>query len=179
MASDPSSTELEMTASPTNQVDGPERLSADLNYDPKPHASKAVSCEAIDETDEADAPGENENQQTDGDKETAEGNKLFNIFTKDSYQRLLDRELEHKLKEAQKKNSDNEGRLVDGEIVFDDLDNDSEKSSHDPKLADGQPLPEKLGRFPKELEGTPLEEIDANIEEKVGNDTNLYALLCM
>ena len=94
--------------------------------------------------------------------------KRFNEFNKESYERILEKELERKRKTEVKRDGDEEGRLVDGEIVFDDVEDESEKITADPKLADGQPLPEKLGRFPKELDGVPLEEIDPHIEEKVG-----------
>lgn len=91
----------------------------------------------------------------------------FREFTKESYDRLLEKELERKLKVNVQKEGDSEGRLVDGEIVFDDVEEASAKSIKDPKLADGQPLPEKLGRFPKELDGVPIEELDPAIEDKV------------
>lgn len=94
-------------------------------------------------------------------------NKTFRPFTKKSYEKLLRKEQEHKT--AKKKNTDSdEGRLVDGEIVFDNDEDDTPKMTRDPKLVDGQTLPEKLGRFPKELEGIPLEEIDPYITHKVG-----------
>ena len=54
---------------------------------------------------------------------------------------------------------------MDGEIVFDE--DTSAKMDRDPKLADGMSLPEKMGRFPRELLGIPLEEIDPYIKDKV------------
>ena len=88
----------------------------------------------------------------------------FRVFTKESYIRLLEKERERKIREERKE--EEEGRLVDGEIVFDESTED--KQDRDPKLADGMTLPEKLGRFPKELIGAPLEEIDPFIKDKVG-----------
>jgi len=90
----------------------------------------------------------------------------FRPFTKQSFYRLCQREQQEKLKASNKRDVE-EGRLVDGEIVFDDLDDDADKITRDPKLAEGQALPEKLGHFPKELEGVPIEEIDPHIKDKV------------
>lgn len=87
----------------------------------------------------------------------------FRIFDKDSYRRLVEKEKERKLKEDDKE--EEEGRLVDGEIVFDE--EPGNKQDRDPKLADGMALPENMGRFPKELVGIPLEEIDPYIKDKV------------
>lgn len=93
-------------------------------------------------------------------------NKTFRPFTKKSYERLLLEERERECREKKKSDGD-EGRLVDGEIVFDNTDEDKPVMTRDPKLVDGQTLPEKLGRFPKELEGIPLDEIDPYITHKV------------
>lgn len=87
----------------------------------------------------------------------------FRVFTRESFRRLEKRAHERKVKEEN--NEEDEGRLVDGEIVFDE--DSTTKMDKDPKLADGQPLPEKMGRFPKELIGVPLEEIDPYIKVKV------------
>lgn len=87
----------------------------------------------------------------------------FRIFDRASYRRLIEREKAQKLKEET--NEEEEGRLVDGEIVFDE--DTSAQQDRDPKLADGMSLPEKLGRFPRELLGMPLEEIDPFIKDKV------------
>lgn len=87
----------------------------------------------------------------------------FRLFDQNSYRRLVEREKAQKLKEQS--NEEEEGRLVDGEIVFDEDTNS--KIDKDPKLADGMSLPEKLGRFPREYLGMPLEEIDPYIKEKV------------
>lgn len=101
--------------------------------------------------------------------------RIFHEFTQESYARLVAKEIERKRKQERKGDEDNEGRLVDGEIVFDyDTEDHSLKITRDPKLADGQPLPEKLGRFPKELDGVPLEEIDPHIEEKVSKRKLLH-----
>lgn len=89
----------------------------------------------------------------------------FRIFTKESLERLERDEEERKLKEANK--DEDEGRLVDGEIVFDE--DVTAKMDKNPKLADGQSLPENMGRFPKELLGIPIEEIDPYIKVKVSS----------
>ena len=87
----------------------------------------------------------------------------FRIFDQNSYRRLVEREKSEKLKKEN--TEEEEGRLVDGEIVFDE--DTSAKIDRDPKLADGMSLPEKMGRFPRELLGIPLEEIDPYIKDKV------------
>lgn len=106
-------------------------------------------------------------EQTEAERLAAEEEERlknpFREFNKDSYRRLLEKEHARRIKEE--KNEEEEGRLVDGEIVFEE--SASTKQDRDPKLADGQSLPEKLGRFPKELLGMPLEEIDPYIKEKV------------
>lgn len=99
-------------------------------------------------------------------KQAEEAERLkepFRIFTKDSLERLEREEKERQLKEANK--DEDEGRLVDGEIVFDE--DVTAKMDKNPKLADGQTLPENMGRFPKELLGVPIEEIDPYIKVKV------------
>lgn len=121
-----------------------------------------------DTTDIASVHTHRSDELTDEEREAAaEAERLkepFRVFTTDSYKRLEREERDRKLKE-ETNNGEDEGRLVDGEIVFDE--DQSEKLDRDPKLADGQPLPEKLGRFPKELVGVPLEEIDPYIKVKV------------
>lgn len=100
------------------------------------------------------------------EEESSEGvHKTFRPFTKESYERLVQADIQKRFKENKKANGD-EGRLVDGEIVFDEVEDDLVKKC-DPKLADSQPLPEKLGRIPKDLEGIALEEIDPHIKDKV------------
>lgn len=104
---------------------------------------------------------------TDEEREAAEEaerlKEPFRIFDKESYKRLEKREHERKVRVEN--NEEEEARLVDGEIVFDE--DGTAKQDKDPKLADGQTLPEKMGRFPKELLGVPLEEIDPYIKVKV------------
>jgi len=100
----------------------------------------------------------------------------FRVFNQDSYRRLVEREAARKLKEENAK--EEEGRLVDGQIVFDE--EVEVKQDRDPKLADGMSLPEKMGRFPKELLGVPLEEIDPYIKEKVTSHFNYSQfILCL
>lgn len=87
----------------------------------------------------------------------------FRVFDKDSFRRLVEKDKARKLREENKE--EEEGRLVDGEIVFDE--GTENKQERDPKLADGMSLPESMGRFPRELSGVPLEEIDPYIKDKV------------
>jgi len=102
-------------------------------------------------------------QNSDNEEEDESSKETFRKFTKQSYIKLIERENEQKRKEAN--NGEDEGRLVDGEIVFDD---DGETAPEkDPKLAEGQCLPENMGRFPRDLLSIPLEEIDPNIKDKV------------
>lgn len=107
------------------------------------------------------------NQMTEEERlEAEEQERLkepFRMFNKDSYRRLVEKEKERKLKEENKQ--EEEGRLVDGEIVFEE--ESSSRPDRDAKLADGMTLPEKMGRFPKELVGVPLEDIDPYIKDKV------------
>lgn len=100
------------------------------------------------------------------EKEEPGCRRVFRPFTKESYRKLVDRDIKRKLEEQRNPDGD-EGRLVDGEIVFSDVADDKPRIKYDSKLVDGQPLPEKLGRMPREMEGVALEEIDPNIMEKV------------
>lgn len=113
------------------------------------------------------APQANNEGDKQEEEEEEEGDSLFHEFTRESYDKLIVAELERKQQEETRQVSKEEAHLVDGEIVFDDVEDDTPKIARDPKLADGQPLPEKLGRFPRELDGLPLEEIDPHIQEKV------------
>ena len=91
----------------------------------------------------------------------------FKIFNKKSYAELLRGEREYKRIEKKRKDFPMEGRLVDGELIFDD-DGDENKNDRDPTLVAGNTLPLSMEEdFPPELLGTPLEEIDHYIKDKV------------
>lgn len=129
-----------------------------------PHITAALAGAAADQENMEDDSAEKADEE-----EEAEG--IFREFTEQSYEQLIIKELERLRKEETRHVNKEEAHLVDGEIVFDDVDEEAPKITRDPKLADGQPLPEKLGRFPRELDGIALEEIDPNIQEKVNNTT--------
>lgn len=101
--------------------------------------------------------------------------RVFRLFTRESYKKLIKRDLDRKEKQRREPKGD-EGKLVDGEIVFNEVEDNLLRVKPDPKLVDGQPLPEKLGRMPREMEGVALEEIDPNIMEKVCKP--MYAYIC-
>ena len=129
-----------------------------------PHITAALAGAAADQENMED-----DSEEKADEEEEAEG--IFREFTEQSYEQLIIKELERLRKEETRHVNKEEAHLVDGEIVFDDVDEEAPKITRDPKLADGQPLPEKLGRFPRELDGIALEEIDPNIQEKVNNTT--------
>lgn len=92
----------------------------------------------------------------------------FRLFTQTSYTELLAREDERKRVEKEKKDSPQEGRLVDGELKFGDDDDDEPPPERDQALIEGNTLPVSLdGTFPQELFGKPLEEIDKYLKDKV------------
>ena len=92
----------------------------------------------------------------------------FKQFNKESYQRLHEREAEFKRKAQEKKDRPSEGRLVDGELVYDGEEGDEPPLDRDPNLVEGNTLPEHMEQdFPKELFSTPIEEIDSLIKDKV------------
>lgn len=91
----------------------------------------------------------------------------FRPFTEDSYQRLLLKEAKLKAVELEKKNKVKEGRLVDGELKWDD-DEEEERPKRDQNLIEGNNLSDDLDvAFPKELVGKPIEEIDPYLNDKV------------
>lgn len=99
-----------------------------------------------------------------GDEE--ESKALFRQYVKKSWDDQLHRE-----REAQKKLDKNNGKavahLVDGELKFEE-DEEESKKTRDPALQEGNILPDELGdEFPNELFGKPLEEIDKYIKDKV------------
>lgn len=97
----------------------------------------------------------------------------FRIFTPDSYIRLCQREEEERRKEAERRDQPTEGRLVDGELIFNEED-EGEKIENDPDLLEGNALPTHLAEvFPKELFSQPIEEIDEYIKDKVGKQCYL------
>ncbi|XP_065944600.1 sodium channel protein 1 brain isoform X9 [Magallana gigas] len=98
-----------------------------------------------------------------GDEE--EPKDLFRQYVQRSWDEQLHRE-----KEAQKKLDKNNGKavahLVDGELKFEE-DEEESKKTRDPALQEGNILPDELGdEFPSELYGKPLEEIDKYIKDK-------------
>lgn len=103
----------------------------------------------------------------------------YRKFTKDSWDRLLIREQEDLKRQAERKDKPSEGKLVDGEIKFDTDENDEDNIERDSELVEGQVLPEsRLGEFPDELLGAPIEEIDKYIKDKVSRSGYLSVLDC-
>lgn len=101
----------------------------------------------------------------------------FRKFTQESYRFLLEREAEEKRKAAEKKEGPTEGRLVDGELVYDGEEMNEPRMPRDPTLVEGNQLPDHLEQdFPKELLNQPLEEIDELLKDKVGQSTSSNVL---
>ena len=95
----------------------------------------------------------------------------FRLFTPESYERLLIREEEEKRTALEKKNRPAEGRLVDGELKFDDEEEDGPPMERDPMLMEGNSLPEHLAEiFPPEYYTKPIEDVDQYIKAKVSSN---------
>ena len=96
----------------------------------------------------------------------------FVLFTPESYERLVIREEEEKRKAIEKKNRPAEGRLVDGELKFDEEEEDGPPMERDPMLIEGNSLPDHLAEiFPPEYYTKPIEDVDQYIKAKVSNIT--------
>ena len=94
----------------------------------------------------------------------------FRLFTPESYERLIIKEEEDKQKALEKKNRPAEGRLVDGELKFDDEEEDGPPMERDPLFFEGNSLPDHLAEiFPPEYYTKPIEDIDQYIKAKVSN----------
>ncbi|XP_060073623.1 sodium channel protein 1 brain-like [Ylistrum balloti] len=89
----------------------------------------------------------------------------FRLFTDDSWAKQLQKE-EDKRKKEEKTGGIAEAHLVDGELRFED-DEEEAKKECDPKLKEGDLLPPDLGDiFRTDYYGKPLEEIDRFIKDK-------------
>ncbi|XP_069138424.1 sodium channel protein 1 brain-like isoform X2 [Argopecten irradians] len=89
----------------------------------------------------------------------------FRLFTDESWTKQLKKE-EEKRKKEEKTGGIAEAHLVDGELRFDD-DEEEAKKECDPKLKEGDLLPPDLGDiFRTDYYGKPLEEIDRFIKDK-------------
>ena len=94
----------------------------------------------------------------------------FALYTNDSYRQQLEQEEADRIRAQEKKDRPAEGRLVDGELRFDDDDEDEKSKERDPNLVEGSYLPEYMQHdFPPEFIGQPIEEIDPNIKDKVSS----------
>ena len=94
----------------------------------------------------------------------------FAPYSTDSYKRQLEQEKIDRLRAQEKKDRPAEGRLVDGELRFDDDDEDEKSKERDPNLVEGSYLPEYMQHdFPSDYIGKPIEEIDPSIKDKVSN----------
>ena len=94
----------------------------------------------------------------------------FRKFTSESYKLLKEREAEWKRKAAEKKERPSEGRLVDGELVYDEEEGEEPCLQRDQSMVEGNMLPEHLDQdFPKELFNQPIEEIDTLLKDKVSS----------
>jgi hypothetical protein len=97
-------------------------------------------------------------------KET-EKEEIFKLLTPEKiYEKKLKiKQRESRIKNQERKNSATEGKLVDGEIIYDDkidlIDDIDDNGDKDPTIADGNQLPERLGKIPEGLLQKPLEEI--------------------
>ena len=89
-------------------------------------------------------------------------------FSKESFRRQNEWMEEEAQKARDRENNTQEGRLVDGVLVFGDgEDDDEEKMDFDPFLQEGCNLPEDYPEFPKNLFGVPIQEIDKHIMDTV------------
>ncbi|CAH1797368.1 unnamed protein product [Owenia fusiformis] len=104
------------------------------------------------------------NEENDDDKEDDEDEEeSFVLFTRKSYENLVHRDIERKQREKEKAKP-KEGRLVDGELVYDDDDDDDAKE-RDPSLVEGNTLPSQY-ECPKKYYGKALEDLDKAIKDK-------------
>ena len=100
----------------------------------------------------------------------------FRLFTPESYERLLIKEEEEKRTALEKKNRPAEGRLVDGELKFDDEEEEGPPMERDPMLMEGNSLPEHLAEiFPPEYYTKPIEDVDQYIKAKVRSSFFTYS----
>jgi hypothetical protein len=83
---------------------------------------------------------------------------------------------EWQVAETKKKTSPLEEKLVDGKLTFANSEEDDVILPRD-DLVEGHKLPKALGRFPKNLAGVPLEEIDPGISDKVKSRGNKFIFL--
>ncbi|PAA93724.1 hypothetical protein BOX15_Mlig031959g1 [Macrostomum lignano] len=91
----------------------------------------------------------------------------FRLFDRQSFESLLRRELEYQRRVEERRLNAGEGRLVEGEIKFDDdPDAEEDKAKASPELADGCVLPSRFGDFPDELLAKPIQEIDRHIRKR-------------
>ena len=101
---------------------------------------------------------------SDTDDDMEEEECIFQPYTKEHYKSQKQRVEEERRKLEEKKNRVQEGRLVDGELIFDDEEGDEEhKIERDPGLVEGNQLPESFGKVPDNLINKPLDEIDTNL----------------
>jgi hypothetical protein len=106
------------------------------------------------------------------EEEDEEGLVSYIPFTKESMTKVIQKEEDEKKKALERLNKPKEGRLVDGELRFDDEDDDGSDVNldKDPALVEGNVLPETdYGSCPKDLLGKPLEEIDRFIKVRVSH----------
>lgn len=90
----------------------------------------------------------------------------FNLYTPDSWEASKEKE-EALKKKLEKSDGKAEAHLVDGQLKFDD-DEEEARKTRDPRLVEGNALPEELAIiFRKDYRGKPLEEIDRFMKEKV------------
>ena len=96
--------------------------------------------------------------------------EMYVRFTKQSYKRQIEWMDEEAQKARDREANSQEGRLVDGVLVFGDgQDDDEEKVEFDAFLQEGCNLPEDYPEFPKNLYGVPIQEIDKNIMDSVSD----------
>lgn len=88
------------------------------------------------------------------------------LYTEESWKIQVENEIAAQRK-FEKTGGVAEAHLVDGELKFDD-DEEEAKRDRDPKLVEGNALPDELSDvFKSDLYGKPLEEIDKYIKDKV------------
>ena len=118
--------------------------------------------------DVTDAAAAAAGDEPEAETEEEEAARRYRKFTKETYARQVEQQREEKLRKAERESQLQEGRLVDGVLVFGDgEDKEEDDVDFDPFLQEGCNLPEDYPECPKNLFGVPIEEIDPHIKETV------------
>lgn len=108
---------------------------------------------------------------------SAKSDYFFIPFTEDSYIRLVEREQHLKELDLKREKHAQDAHLVDGELIFGVQDDEDRLPPENPELKDGSLFTKVYGTFPPHLLGTPIEELDPGIRDKVSLDLSIVAML--